>query len=95
MAKKYIELDRALKEIERFIGYLDEDMIYRIQYALKRLPAADSTPMKHGYWIGLDYDGYADGSPVYTSFECSECGAEYEHDETYCPNCGALMDGDE
>lgn len=57
-------------------------------------PAADVAPVRHGHWIGTEYDGYADGNPVYTLFECSECGIEYEQEEHYCPWCGAKMDGD-
>jgi DNA-directed RNA polymerase subunit RPC12/RpoP len=48
---------------------------------------------KTGHWIGI-YDGYADGNPVYDSWECSECGAEFIQDEIdfdYCPYCGVKM----
>lgn len=59
-------------------------------------PAADVVPVKHGRWIPLEYDGYADGSPVWDLWECSECQEEHSGDEEtltpYCPNCGAKMD---
>ena len=50
----------------------------------------------HGEWIGTEYDGYADGSPVYDVFECSICGEEFDSIDgemhfSYCPNCGAKM----
>lgn len=57
--------------------------------------AADVAPVRHGHWTGTEYDGYADGNPVYTLFECSECGVEYEQEEHYCPWCGAKMDGED
>lgn len=48
-----------------------------------------------GQWIGTEYDGYADGCPVYDTFECSECGWEHYGEEdtltNYCSNCGAKM----
>lgn len=51
----------------------------------------------HGEWIPIEYDGYADGCPVWDLWECSECGEEHSGDEDtltpYCPNCGAKMDG--
>lgn len=53
---------------------------------------------KTGHWIGTEYDGYADGHPVYDVYECSECGMEYdaiddgEITHNYCPNCGAKME---
>lgn len=48
-----------------------------------------------GEWIGIEYDGYADGVPVYDVWECSACGNEWRGDETpcYCPDCGAKMKG--
>lgn len=52
---------------------------------LKDLPAVDAAPVVHGRWG--------------ESAECSVCGFQpwYEHDIhtlTYCPHCGAKMDGD-
>lgn len=41
MAKEYIEKEAAKKEIARWTGYIDEDMILRIQIGLCRLPAAN------------------------------------------------------
>lgn len=57
---------------------------------------AKMVPIRHGYWIGLEYDGYADGFPVYNLWECSECGNEHKGEDTpnYCSNCGSKMDGD-
>ena len=47
-------------------------------------------------WIGILYDGYADGQPVFDIFECSNCKEEYYTDDVkqlpnYCPNCGRKM----
>lgn len=66
--------------------------------AIEELHAVDAVPVVHGRWIGVEYDGYADGYPVYDLYECSICGEEHkgEYDTltNYCPNCGAKMDGD-
>lgn len=40
MEDRQISLKQVLDEIARWAGYLDEDMIYRIQTGLKRLPSA-------------------------------------------------------
>ena len=72
-----------------------EDCIGKVE----EFPAADVAPVVHGRWVGLEYDGYADGYPVYDLWECSECGEEVRGEDVpdthlYCPNCGARMDGD-
>ena len=62
---------------------------------IMRFPAAD--PVEHGKWIGTQWDGYADGNPVYDEWECSVCGYVFAGNEAiwrYCPNCGAKMDGE-
>ena len=62
-----------------------------------RLPAADVAPVKHGHWI-REYDC------CYTTPHCSECGetaltkegTSYDYVySSYCPRCGAKMDGGE
>lgn len=81
-----VKRDDCLKVIDRFIGYLDEDMIYRIKLKLKQdVSTIEERPK--GQW---DEAGY-----------CSNCGMScYYHvsgtvfvDENanYCPNCGADM----
>lgn len=58
----------------------------------KRSDAARPT----GKWWGIEYDGYADGSPVYELWECTRCGEEHSGDAdtlpSYCPQCGAKME---
>lgn len=64
---------------------------------IDKAPTLEYAPVRHGEWVGLEFDGYADGCPVYDLWECSECKGEHkgEYDTLtdYCPNCGALMDG--
>lgn len=38
--RKILNEDDVLKEIDRWIGYLDEDMITRIKIGIKKLPSA-------------------------------------------------------
>lgn len=65
---------------------------------LQKMPAADVATVVHGRWVPIEYDGYADGNPVWDLWECSECREEHSGDEDtltpYCPNCGAKMDGE-
>lgn len=58
-----------------------------LEYA-ENLPADDVAPVVHGRWNNMD--GYK------TRKVCSECGwdvPEYGKFYSYCPNCGAKMDG--
>ena len=63
------------------------------------LPHADVQPVRHGRWIGISYDGYDDGNPVFYEWKCSECGkivvADDANELNYCCNCGARMEGEQ
>lgn len=63
----------------------------------RKLPTVQPTRI-HAKWIGIEYDGYADGNPVYEVWECSHCGCEhcgdYDTLTAYCPNCGAKMESE-
>ena len=64
---------------------------------LANFPTVDAMPVRHGKYIGTEFDGYADGCPVYYEWKCSECGCVFEEEEptyNYCPNCGAMMDAE-
>ena len=57
-------------------------------------PAIEAEPVKHGRWW---FEEYPDG---YYHWECSHCGKQYSEgtmeagkEYSYCPNCGAKMDG--
>ena len=55
---------------------------------LEKAPTVDAVPVVHGRWDNMD--GYK------TRKVCSMCGwdvPEYGKFYSYCPNCGAKMDG--
>lgn len=90
--KEYIE-KAALLENLNHAGILSRFVKFKIE----RFPAADVAEVRHGRWIGLEYDGYADGCPVYDLWECSECGEEVRGEDVpdthpWCHACGARMD---
>ena len=41
---EYISREAAIKEVYKFDGYLDDDLEWRLHYALKKLPTADVPP---------------------------------------------------
>jgi rubrerythrin len=53
------------------------------------------TKQRHGRWIPIEYNSYADGNPVWDKWECSECGHEHNGEEdtltAFCPDCGTYM----
>ena len=93
---KYIDADK----IEKFANSLDPLSESRLMNALHiiatQIPTEDVAPVIHAHWVGLEYDGYADGHPVYDVFECSNCNEWHCGEEDtltdYCPHCGARMD---
>ena len=87
-----ISRQAAIAEIARWIGYIDEDMILRIQAGLKKLPSAQPE-RKTGRWIP-----HEDEDGEYYGDKCSECGEWYvmPYGKTnFCPNCGANMRGEQ
>ena len=90
--KEYIE-KAALLENLNHAGILSGFVKFKIE----RFPAADVAEVRHGRWIGIEYDGYADGCPVYDLWECSECGEEVRGEDVpdthpWCHACGTRMD---
>ena len=71
-----------------------KSLMGRIMFFVEKLPPVTPQP-KMGRWLPIEYDGYADGSPVWDKWECSECGYEHNGDEesltAFCPSCGAKM----
>ena len=69
----------------------DSDTYQFVKTSLESLKS-----QKVGKWIGIEFDGYADGNPVYDVWECSNCHGEHEGEfETlpnYCPHCGSRME---
>lgn len=62
----------------------------------KLLDMANGKEKGSAYWVGVRYDGYADGCPVYDLWECSNCGEEYESEGSppayrFCHGCGKPM----
>ena len=97
---RYIDAD-AIEPSEIVIplidgGYEYVEAVYMDD--LRDIPTADVVEMKRGYFIGTEFDGYADGYPVFYEWKCSECGCIFEDEEptyNYCPQCGAKMGGKE
>jgi len=98
-------LKEGIKELKRSPWYNNDinpswqqgikDAVHIVEtLCIDEEPTVDAVPVRHGKFVGTEYDGYADGSPVYYEWKCSECGCIFEDDEptyNYCPYCGARM----
>ena len=65
---------------------------------IESLPIVDVQPVKHGRWIGIyeycEKNGYVpSGMGIY--YWCSECDKAEQKTSDFCPNCGAIMDGEQ
>ena len=82
MADEYIRRAEALEITTRTCGD------YAAAFAeIRKLPAADVAPVVHGKWGD---NGIAGSMLV----KCSVCGFDCGANSfSYCPNCGAKMDG--
>ena len=96
-------IDILMKEWK---AYKDYPYVSHVRHGLEiaiaildnKVPSAQRTGRKKGKLIGTEYDGYADGNPVYYEWKCSECGCIFEDEEptyNFCPNCGADMRGEQ
>lgn len=87
---RLIDADALMRDIEQY--HLSDG---KFQHWVEVQPTIDAVPVRHGNFVGTEYDGYAEGYPVYYEWKCSECGCVFEDEEPtykYCPNCGARMD---
>lgn len=104
-----IDADALKENINKFIGYLDEDMIYRIKVVIDNSPTVELTEeqaidkLHETGWLPR-HDKEMTERPqgewiprLHASendiFICSICKRELGYDPAYCPNCGARMKG--
>ena len=67
-------------------------------HCIDRVKVVDAAEVVHGYWIE-DYDTFVDANgyesePVKLGWVCSVCKSQELSARNYCPECGAIMDGE-
>ena len=87
----YISREAAMEIVKRTSGD------YAAAFSeIRKLPAADVEPVRHGEWLRTDDDWSS-----LVTIQCSACGGEwcFEVEEdvqllgyNYCPGCGCKMD---
>lgn len=98
---EYIDREAALEVCEteyqerlRMLDYCGDTVAWNIGHAIKAIPTADVAPVVHGRW---EYD--LPTINTYGQLRCSICNwwtldPSVDRSYSYCPNCGAKMDGD-
>lgn len=96
---EYIKREAAMEIVKRTGGD------YAAAFAeLRKLPAADVAPVRHGRWEEADWiepddRGFELIRTPKAAWRCSECRNCFKKEllwkNNYCPNCGAKMDGAE
>ncbi len=57
---------------------------------MEETPTIDAVPVVHGRWMHEECLGVVS----LNGYECSRCRKNNRRATNYCPNCGALMDGE-
>ena len=97
----YIDRDAVISEIERREALMVGDKrisVDAMKSFIKNRPAADVDPVVHGRWISLTE---CSNAGVYCSIchkkvykeDYAWCNRKNKVRSSYCPNCGAKMDG--
>ena len=91
---RLIDADELIEQMEADGEHIEDAICKLMHYAfirdIKSQPTID--PVKHGRWI-REWDMRGNISDVV--YSCSVCEAMQQlHKTNYCPNCGALMDGE-
>lgn len=100
-----IDRQSALSVCKEYGWIDDEDFIegYNtaikdIREAIKELPATETKPVRHGWWILCEDQSGVDNDNNNYAYLCSQCHHQDVHstnaEVNFCWNCGAKMDED-
>ena len=105
MAKEYIDREALFKAIRcvpmsAVVPDLDDTKVYHAVVgqgqAIKKIilaqPVADVAEVRHGEWVNPSKNPSYTNKDIFS--DCNVCGFTQMDETTYCPNCGAKMDGD-
>ncbi len=79
---EYISRNEAIRAVQLSYGNYEAT-----RKAIFELPAADVAPVRHGKW--MPFHAEFAGDIQY----CSVCEIGFADRTSYCPHCGAVMDG--
>lgn len=84
---EYIKRETLINHLDACMDTLWKPEIVALKCFVEGIPAADVAPVRHGKWI-----------PFHAEFAgdiqyCSVCEIGFAARTSYCPHCGAVMDG--
>lgn len=84
---EYIKRETVINHLDACMDTLWKPEIVALKCFVEGIPAADVAPVRHGKWI-----------PFHAEFAgdiqyCSVCEIGFAARTSYCPHCGAVMDG--
>lgn len=109
--KEYIEREKLrqafLTDLQSLFSW-DVDLFKLLMIEIDEAPSADVSPVRHGQWVLLRESEITGFNPEFAGrdpiggYQCSNCKKEAVLDcngefvlSSYCPNCGAKLDGEE
>jgi hypothetical protein len=94
---RLIDADALFSALNDAKWYDNADREIALDY-VEDAPTVEAVPVRHGYWVIADADKgeYLCSVCGETDTDCSDRYANHNvFGQSYCPNCGAKMDGDE
>lgn len=84
---EYIKRETVINHLDACMDTIWKPEIVALKCFVEGIPAADVAPVRHGKWI-----------PFHAEFAgdiqyCSVCEIGFAARTSYCPHCGAVMDG--
>ena len=84
---EYIKRETVTNHLDACMDTIWKPEIVALKCFVEGIPAADVAPVRHGKW--MPFHAEFAGDIQY----CSVCEIGFAYRTSYCPHCGAVMDG--
>lgn len=84
---EYIKRETVINHLDACMDTIWKPEIVALKCFVEGIPAADVAPVRHGKW--MPFHAEFAGDIQY----CSVCEIGFAYRTSYCPHCGAVMDG--
>ena len=84
---EYIKRETLINHLDACMDTIWKPEIVALKCFVEGIPAADVAPVRHGKW--MPFHAEFAGDIQY----CSVCEIGFADRTSFCPHCGAVMDG--